>query len=74
MISCLRAFTVGHLLAELGEPVGGPATSIEDATAAMAAYPYLAAAVAAGYRADEQYEYGLQALLDGFARQLNHDT
>jgi AcrR family transcriptional regulator len=69
VISCLRAYTVGHVLAELGEPVGGPTTATEDAATAMAAYPHLAAAIATGYRPDEQYERGLLALLDGFARQ-----
>jgi TetR/AcrR family tetracycline transcriptional repressor len=70
VISCLRAFTVGHILAELGDPVGGPTTTTEDAAAAMATYPHLSAAVATGYRPDKQYERGLYALLDGFARQL----
>jgi AcrR family transcriptional regulator len=71
MISCLRAYTVGHVLAERGEPVGGPTIASEDAATAMAAYPHLTTAIATGYRPDEQYERGLHALLDGFARQLN---
>ncbi len=50
MISCLRAFTVGHILAELGDRVGGPTTTTEDAASAMATYPHLSAAIATGYR------------------------
>jgi TetR/AcrR family transcriptional regulator, tetracycline repressor protein len=66
LVSCLRAFTVGHVLVELGDPVGG-ASGGPDATAITdARYPVLAAAVHGGYDADRQYQIGLAALVDGF--------
>lgn len=70
MVNCLRTFTVGHVIAELGQPVGGPTASPEEAAAIIAEYPNLASAIAGGYQPDEQYELGLQAMLDGFERRL----
>lgn len=70
MISSLRAYTIGHLLAEIGQPVGGPTASPDEAKALFDGYPNLARAVAGGYDPDEQYELVLQAMLDGFERRL----
>jgi TetR/AcrR family tetracycline transcriptional repressor len=74
MLNCLGTFTIGHVLAEVGEPVGGATATAEEVAAALpeGAYPRLAKAFADGYeyRPDEQYELGLRALLDGFARLL----
>jgi AcrR family transcriptional regulator len=74
MVNCLGTFTIGHVLAEVGEPVGGAtATPAEVAeSVAEGPFPHLAKAFADGYeyRPDEQYELGLRALLDGFARLL----
>lgn len=66
MVNCLRTYTVGHVIAELGQPVGGPTASPEEAAAIIEAYPNLARAISGGYQPDEQYELGLQAMLDGF--------
>jgi TetR/AcrR family tetracycline transcriptional repressor len=74
MINCLGTFTIGHVLAEVGEPVGGATATAEEVAASVpaGAYPRLAKAFADGYeyRPDQQYELGLRALLDGFARLL----
>jgi AcrR family transcriptional regulator len=74
MVNCLATFTIGHALAEVGEPVGGDTASTEDMTAMLAAgaYPNLTRAFADGYdyRPDDQYQLGLEAMLDGFERRL----
>ena len=72
MVNCLGTFTIGHVLAEIGEPVGGATATGEELAALVSSYPLLAAAFGGGYeyRPDEQYELGLQAMLDGFARLL----
>lgn len=72
MVNCLGTFTIGHVLAEVGEPVGGATATGEELATIVGDYPRLAAALAGGYeyRPDEQYELGLQAMLDGFARFL----
>jgi TetR/AcrR family tetracycline transcriptional repressor len=72
MVNCLGTFTIGHVLAEVGEPVGGATGTDEELATVVGDYPRLAAALAGGYeyRPDEQYELGLQAMLDGFARFL----
>jgi AcrR family transcriptional regulator len=75
-LSCLSMFTVGHALAEVGTPVGG---EIDDPGAAFAtmdpaAYPHLLQAfMSYEYRPDDQYELGLQAMLDGLAQRLAAD-
>ncbi|APU16078.1 MULTISPECIES: TetR/AcrR family transcriptional regulator [Actinoalloteichus] len=63
-----RAFTIGFVLAEVGAPLGGPTRAPREAIS-PADYPHLVEAMAEGYRPDEQYEAGLRAMLDGFARQ-----
>jgi AcrR family transcriptional regulator len=71
MVNCLAMYTIGHALAEVGEPVGGETMTAEDVGAmfTQVAYPNLAKAFADGYdyRPDDQYELGLTAMLDGFA-------
>jgi len=63
MISCVRSLTVGLLIIELVEPVGaGSDSTIEPTTN----YPVLTSAISAGFDADEQFQVGLSALLDGF--------
>ncbi|MEV0804781.1 TetR/AcrR family transcriptional regulator [Micromonospora sp. NPDC050200] len=72
MVNCLRTFTVGHVFAEMGDPVGGPTTSPEAVNAMiLESYPNLAEAISGGYQPDEEYELGLQALLDGFEQRLS---
>jgi TetR/AcrR family tetracycline transcriptional repressor len=70
-VNCLGTFTIGHVLAEVGEPVGG-ATATAQEVAEMVSeeqYPNLTKAFAHGYeyRPDEQYRLGLEAMIDGFA-------
>ncbi|ASO21250.1 AcrR family transcriptional regulator [Actinoalloteichus hoggarensis] len=62
-----RAYTIGFVLAEVGAPLGGPTRAPREAIGS-ADYPHLVEAMAEGYRPDEQYEAGLRAMLDGFAR------
>ncbi|GAA4606289.1 AcrR family transcriptional regulator [Actinoplanes octamycinicus] len=64
MISCVRGLTVGLTIAEVVEPAGAGDTPVPQS---LAAFPALAAAVAGGYDADEQFQAGLAAVLDGFA-------
>lgn len=74
LINCLGTFTVGHVLAEVGEPVGGATATPEELAATLTggSFPRLAAVFEAGYeyRPDAQYELGLRAMLDGFERLL----
>ncbi len=72
LVNCLRGFTIGRLLAEVSDPVGGPVPAPEEAGTAMDAetFPHLALAIAAGYDADEQFELGLEALITGFEKTL----
>ncbi len=70
MISSLRSYTLGQLLVQIGQPVGGPATGPEEGAALLAQYPHLAKAIAGGYDPDAHYELTLQAMLDGFERRL----
>ena len=67
---CLRAYTIGHVFAEVSEPVGGETHSMDGASEIMTteAYPHLSRAIVGGYRPDEQFEVGLRAMLDGFSR------
>jgi TetR/AcrR family transcriptional regulator, tetracycline repressor protein len=64
MISCVRSFTVGLVIAEVTEPVGA---GVDNTLEPMTGYPVLASAIAGGFDADEQFRLGLAALLDGFA-------
>jgi TetR/AcrR family tetracycline transcriptional repressor len=75
IINCLGTFTVGHVLAEIGEPVGGATATAEDVAELVTEleYPHLAKVFAGGYafRPEEQYRMGLRAMLDGFENLLN---
>lgn len=70
LIDCISAFTIGKVLAEIGEPLGGPASAVEEAMAgvSMATHPHLVGSMADGYgfRPDEEFERGLWALLAGW--------
>lgn len=74
MISSLRSYTIGQLLAEVGQPIGGPTTSPNEATALIEHYPNLAKAIAGGYDPDAHYELTLQSMLDGFEQRLHRTT
>jgi len=70
IINCLGTFTIGHALAEVGEPVGGetPNAGLSLDPTLVDQYPRLARALAAGieYRPDETYALGLSAMLNAF--------
>ena len=69
MVNCLATFTIGHLLADVGDPVGGPEGPPPDAaTLNIETIPTLAAAVAGGwvFDADGTFEVGLRAMIAGF--------
>ena len=69
MVNCFGTFTIGHLLADVGAPVGGPEGPPPDATILDAsAIPTLAAAMAAGwvFDPDAQFDLGLRAMIAGF--------
>ncbi len=70
LIGSLRSYTIGQLLAEVGQPVGGATISPAEATALIEQYPNLAKAIAGGYDPDAQFELTLQAMLDGFAQRM----
>jgi TetR/AcrR family transcriptional regulator, tetracycline repressor protein len=71
LMNCLAAFTIGHVLAELGEPVGGDEVPPASVYAGLTAqtHPHLVAAFTSGYGYDPdgQFEHGLVALIDGWA-------
>jgi AcrR family transcriptional regulator len=69
-LTCLTIFTIGHALAEVGQPVGGQANDSEPETAARPEIP--SGSVLAGYEysPDTQYELGLGAMLDGLSARL----
>ncbi|GAA1026915.1 TetR/AcrR family transcriptional regulator C-terminal domain-containing protein [Virgisporangium ochraceum] len=71
MINALRAFTIGHLLAEIAQPIGGP-TSPDPPLDER--HPHLSRAVASGYDPDSDYEWTLQSMLDGFERRPRPPT
>ncbi|MFI5914841.1 TetR/AcrR family transcriptional regulator [Dactylosporangium sp. NPDC051541] len=68
MVNALRSFTIGHVLAETGDPAGGPVPAAADAAVLLGDYPNLARAITGGHRPQEQFEQVLAALLDGFDR------
>lgn len=67
MISALRSYTIGQLLAEIGQPVGGPATAELPLDETL---PHLSRAVAGGYDPDADYAWTVGSLLDGFENRL----
>jgi AcrR family transcriptional regulator len=69
VLSCLTVFTIGHALAEVGQPVGGENTAQADRDAQV---ERLSKSVLADYdyRPDTQFELGLGAMLDGLSARL----
>jgi AcrR family transcriptional regulator len=69
VLSCLIVFTIGHALAEVGQPVGGDDTTQADREAQV---ERLSRSVLADYdyRPDAQFELGLRAMLDGLTARL----
>ncbi len=69
MVNCLATYTVGHLLADVGAPVGGPEAPPPDpATLDASAIPTLVAAMADGwvFDPDAVFDTGLRAMIAGF--------
>ena len=65
-VTCLTVFTIGHALAEAGEPLGGEAGP-EVSPVLGPGLPRLAAALEAGppFDMDRQFHWGLQAMVNG---------
>jgi TetR/AcrR family transcriptional regulator, tetracycline repressor protein len=73
-MNALFAFTIGHVLAEVGEPVGGPDDPGFDLESLdLTALPTLVTAFQDGYAYDaqRQYDLGLDAMLTGLGARLN---
>lgn len=74
IVNCLAGFTMGHLMAEIGEPAGGETHGTSEAMAALSreTHPRLFEAFGGGfqYDPDAQFEAGLGAMLDGFTRRF----
>ncbi len=71
MVNCLAMFVTGHLLADVGEPVGGPeAPGSESPDVDPSAVPTLVSAMSEGWTFDSDriFDEGLRALIAGFAR------
>ena len=76
VVNCVATFTVGHVLAEVGEPVGGQGGDEGLAAITPGTHPHIASAFASGYayRPDAQYELGLSSMLDGFEARFGIPT
>lgn len=70
LMDCALAFTVGKLVGEVRQPVGGESSSPEQTFAGLSpqTHPHLVAALMDGYawQPDEQFEQGLAALVYGW--------
>jgi AcrR family transcriptional regulator len=65
-INCAAVFTVGHALAQVGQPVGGESDQDYDRLKALGArFPHFAAALSLGYNPDAEFALGVQSLLRG---------
>ena len=67
-ITCISVYTIGHALAQAGEPAGGGAPAgVDGLLQEVDRYPLLAAAAAhfTDYNPDRQFDLGLAALVDG---------
>jgi AcrR family transcriptional regulator len=64
-LTCLTVFTIGHALAEVGQPVGGAADEGESGEGSRAELPAGSVLASYEYSPDIQYELGLGAMLDG---------
>lgn len=71
LIDCLSGYTVGKVLAEISEPLGGVSTTVAAALSAVTpdTHPHLVATMAAGYdfAPGEEFDRGLRALIAGWA-------
>jgi len=70
-MNCLAAFTIGHLLADVSDPVGGQgrARRISMPLCPQSSFPHLHAALTGSYLYDpnDQFEQGLSALICGWS-------
>jgi AcrR family transcriptional regulator len=69
IVNCIAAFVIGHLMADVGEPVGGPeAPDPGPELLERDDMPTLIAAITAGWAwdADRTFELGLSAMIAGF--------
>ncbi len=69
MVNCLGPYVIGHLLADVGAPVGGPEGPPPDGeTLDPSAIPTLAAAMEQGwvFDPDALFDSGLRAMIAGF--------
>ena len=69
LLNALVNFTVGHVLAEVGDPVGGDADAGGDVAVVPGMFPHLAAVFSSGWRYDaaRQYESAVRAMIAGWA-------
>ena len=71
LIDCLSGFTIGKVLAEIGEPLGGQADTVQTALAGITpdSHPHIIRTMTSGYTLapDEQFQRGLNALINGWA-------
>lgn len=67
LLSTLVTYTIGHVLAEVGDPVGGESAPAYQ-TLSPETHPHLAAMLNTGWTfdPDAQYDHGLNALLTGW--------
>jgi TetR/AcrR family tetracycline transcriptional repressor len=68
LLNTLVTYTIGHVLAEVGEPIGGQSAPPTYQTLTPQTHPNLAAVLNNGWTSDpdSQYERGLNALLNGW--------
>lgn len=71
LVDCLSAYTIGKVMAEVGEPLGGVADTVATALAGVTpqTHPHLVAVMASGYAMapDEEFDRGLRALVAGWS-------
>ncbi|MCQ9385636.1 TetR/AcrR family transcriptional regulator [Brevibacterium sp. 50QC2O2] len=69
LLNALVNYTVGHVLAEAGEPAGGDTEEQADLQVLLARYPHLASVFAAGWTYDphRQFDTALRAMVAGWA-------
>ncbi len=68
LLDVLVTSTIGHVLAEVGEPMGAGSAPTLHQTLSGQAYPHLAAVLDSGWAfdPDAQYDRGLNAILTGW--------
>jgi AcrR family transcriptional regulator len=69
VVNCIAAFVIGHLMADVVEPIGGPeAPDPGPELFARDDMPTLIAAITAGWTwdADRTFDLGLRAMISGF--------